>query len=150
MPHCQPILKCVCHLKREPFIRNKCLYHTWDAPHLCTGLSRQFTYTSRRAYRTHLLVETLSMIIRSSIAYHSNLLPNPLDPNWYCCVCKSCSKDLNRHRQHLAPVPLANPSAEIAIHDRNYNCAKCSRKLRIPGAKKNDKPWVQMTPTCIA
>ncbi|CAO3654660.1 unnamed protein product [Mucor fragilis] len=68
---------------------------------------------------------------------YSDVEPDPLDPNFYCRVCKTTKKSLKFHRVHcrevhnmtLAPIikVYANPDAVIDEKDPNFHCAKCDK-----------------------
>ncbi|KAL9545297.1 hypothetical protein MBANPS3_007215 [Mucor bainieri] len=78
--------------------------------------------------------------------------PDPLDPNWYCRVCKSYFKSHDSYRNHcrsihrmkLVSLLTVNvyPNAEIDINDPSHYCAKCDRKMKTKGTFRQHLKYV--------
>lgn len=68
-----------------------------------------------------------------------NILPDPLDPNLYCRVCKKISKLLGVYRAHcrdvqhmtLGPISLRFPFPDsiVDLNNSDFYCAKCDKNL---------------------
>ncbi|KAF1805870.1 hypothetical protein FB192DRAFT_1364930 [Mucor lusitanicus] len=123
--------------------------------------SCQKTFLDQNRYRSHLRgahkMKLISMRSSSHDDGDPDLLPDPLDPNLYCRVCKATSKTLKLFRRHcrhlhhmtLDPIPLPNPDAEIDVDSPECYCVKCdiyikrtstfTRHLRVKHQLKVDR-----------
>lgn len=95
---------------------------------------------SDAAYRRHLRLKH-KMILQPlwKAFYDPNLLPDPLDPSFYCRVCEVTKKTsleyrkhcMSEHRMALAPVnPFEFPEAVINPDCPDFFCAKCNKHLK--------------------
>lgn len=118
-------------LQQQPQDVNNQLFH-------CRICKR--TYPSKTLYRHHLGINRKTRPTRLSStcsSYTSKLLPDPLDPNYYCCICDKTIISLGYFRQHckithrmkLDPIvkKVANSEAVIDINSPDFYCAKCDK-----------------------
>lgn len=91
-------------------------------------------YKNKTVYRSYLcVIHKMILVSLRKRSDNYNFYPGPLDPNFYCRVCKSTRKALNKHRDihfmKLDSIHFACPNTVIDLKSPDFYCTKCNKPL---------------------